>query len=179
MPKKVELVPHSASWQVIAQQEILRLTQALSWLIVEVHHIGSTAIPGIHAKPIIDLMPVARSIDELDKGESVIRQLGYRYRGENGIVGRRYCTFDDPSTGRRRFQVHCFASGSHEIERHLAFREYLRAHSEIALEYDAEKRRCRELHPDDSNAYCEAKADWIAGLLPVALANSACQFAKR
>lgn len=175
MPTKVELAPYSADWQVIAQHETLRLIQALKGLIIEVHHIGSTAIPGIHAKPIIDLMPVVRGLGELDEEESVFRHFGYRYRGENGIVGRRYCTFNEPSTGRRRYQVHCFASGSREIERHLAFRDYMRAHPEKALEYETEKRRCRELHPEDSHAYSDAKADWITGVLPAALAHFARQ----
>ena len=169
-PIKVELVPHSANWQEIAQQEALRLVKALEGNVILVHHVGSTAIPGIHAKPIIDLMPVVRSVRELDEQQAVLRQLGYQYWGEYGIVGRRYCTLEDPSNGRRKFHLHCFEPGSEEIEPHLAFRDYLRANSAKAMEYDAEKRRCRELHPDDSHAYSDAKADWIAAQLPAALA---------
>lgn len=170
---KVELVPYSTRWQELAQEESLRLSQALGGNLILIHHIGSTAVPGIRAKPIIDLMPVVRNLSELDQQQSAFEKLGYRYWGEYGIAGRRYCTFDEPSTGRRKYQLHCFASGSHEIERHLAFRDYLRANPAKAAEYDAEKRRCRELHPDDSYAYSDAKADWIAAQLPAALAHFA------
>jgi GrpB-like predicted nucleotidyltransferase (UPF0157 family) len=170
-PIKVELLPYSPSWAHAAQTEVLRLLRALEDGVIAVHHIGSTAIPGIHAKPIVDLMPVVRSVSKLDEQQSVLQQLGYRYWGDYGIPGRRYCTLDEPSTGLRKFQLHCFQPESCEIERHLAFRDYLRANELKAQEYDAEKRRCRELHPDDSHAYCDAKSDWITAELPAALAH--------
>jgi GrpB-like predicted nucleotidyltransferase (UPF0157 family) len=170
MPKPVELVPYSAEWPATAERELDRLVHALDGLVVTGHHIGSTAVPGLSAKPVIDLLLVVREVAGLDDHESVLRHLGYRCRGENGISGRRYYTLDD-DTGLRRFQVHCFTPESGEIERHLAFRDYLRTHHEAARAYEAEKRRCRDLHPHDSNAYCEAKAGWIAGVLPLALAH--------
>ena len=170
-PIKVELVPHSANWQLAAREETLRLHEALEASLVQVHHIGSTAIPGIHAKPIIDLMPVVRAVSELDAKQSALLRLGYQYWGEYGIPGRRDCSLDEPSTGRRKFQLHCFAAGSSAVERHLAFRDYLRANPTKAREYDQEKHRCRALHPDDSHAYSDAKADWIAAHLAEALAH--------
>ena len=173
MPKPVELVPYSAEWPVLAERELGRLVHTLHGLVVAGHHIGSTAVPGLSAKPVVDLLLVVRSVAELDDHEGVFRHLGYRCRGENGIAGRRYYTLDDTLTGRRQLQVHCFPVGSGEIERHLAFRDYLRTHPDTARAYEAEKRRCRERHPDDSNAYCEAKAGWIAGVLPLALAHFA------
>lgn len=169
-PIKVELVPHSAGWEQLARKEAHRLLQALEGSVV-VHHIGSTAVPGILAKPMIDLLPVVRSARRLDEQESVFAQLGYRCWGEYGIPGRRYCTFDEPMTGQRNFQLHCFEAGSDAIERHLAFRDYLRANPLKAKEYEDEKCRCRELHPDDSHAYSDAKAGWIAAQLPAALAQ--------
>jgi GrpB-like predicted nucleotidyltransferase (UPF0157 family) len=173
MPKPVKLVPYSAEWPTTAERELGRLVHALHGLVVAGHHIGSTAVPGLSAKPVIDLLLVVRGLAELDRREAAFRHLGYRCRGENGIAGRRYYTLDDTLTGRRQFQVHCFTAGRGEVGRHLAFRDYLRTHPEAARAYEAEKRRCRELHPDDSNAYCDAKAGWIAGVLPLALAHSA------
>jgi GrpB-like predicted nucleotidyltransferase (UPF0157 family) len=170
VPKPVELVPYSAEWPATAERELGRLAHALNDLVVEGHHIGSTAVPGLSAKPVIDLLLVVRGVTELDDHAYSFQHLGYRCRGENGIAGRRYYTLDD-ATGRRRFQVHCFTPESGEVERHLAFRDYLRMHPETARAYEAEKRRCRELHPHDSKAYCEAKAGWIAGVLPLALAH--------
>lgn len=168
-PIKVELLPYSPTWKQAAKDESLRILQALEGCIVAVHHIGSTAIPGIHAKPIIDLLPVVRNVSELDEKMGVFLQLGYRYWGEYGIVGRRYCTLEEPSTGRRKFQLHCFEPASREIERHLAFRDYLRANPLKAQEYATEKHRCRELHPNNSHAYSDAKAAWIEACLSEAL----------
>jgi GrpB-like predicted nucleotidyltransferase (UPF0157 family) len=169
-PIKVELIPHSPGWAAAAWEESRRLIEALEGAILHVHHIGSTAIAGIHAKPVVDLLPVVRSVSELDAKQPTLIRLGYDYWGEYGIPGRRYGTFDEPSTGRRKFQLHCFEAESHEIERHLAFRDYLRANREVAQAYDQEKQRCGVLHPDDSHAYSNAKAAWITARLPAAMA---------
>ena len=167
-PIKVELFPHSAAWAEAAVAESRRLAESLRDLFIVMHHIGSTAIAGIDAKPIIDLLPVVRSLIDLDARQSALESLGNRYWGEYGITGRRDCTRDDPA-GRRLFQLHCFAPDSPEIERHLAFRNYLRAHPQKAQEYHVEKHRCRDLHPNDSHAYSDAKAAWIEAELPRAL----------
>lgn len=165
---KVELVPYAPTWATSAVAEADRLRMTLGHLVVAVHHVGSTSIPGICAKPVIDLLPVVRSVDELDDARDALVGSGYRYWGEYGIAGRRYCTLDD-ATGTRRFQLHCFEPSSPEIERHVAFRDYLRADARAAQAYDAEKRRCRDLHPDDSHAYSDAKAAWIERVLPTAV----------
>jgi len=170
MPIKVELAPHSVEWAAKAIEESGRIAAALGSNLVSVHHIGSTAIPSICAKPILDLMPEVYSLDSLDAARAVVEGLRYEWWGEYGIRGRRYCTKSDAATGRRLIQLHCFQTGDPEVERHLAFRDYLREHPEAALAYDREKRRCRDLHPDDSHLYTDAKAAWIASVVPVALA---------
>lgn len=168
---RVELVPHSTAWEQAAQAEALRLMAAFADGMLTVHHIGSTAIPGIQAKPIVDLLPVVRSLADLDHQSAKFQQLGYQCWGEYGIPGRRYCTWNDPASDQRLFQLHCFESHHSEIERHLAFRDYLRSNPAKAQEYEAEKHRCRALHPDDSHAYSEAKTAWITAQLPAALAE--------
>jgi GrpB-like predicted nucleotidyltransferase (UPF0157 family) len=168
-PIPVILAPHNPAWASQAQQEGERLKSASGDVIVAVHHIGSTAIPGICAKPILDLIPVVRSLAGLDIKRQSVQDLGYAWWGEYGLPGRRYCTFDDPQTGHRTVQLHCFEQGSPEITRHLAFRDYLRSHPELAREYEAEKLRCRNQHRSDSHAYSDCKAVWIRRVEELAL----------
>jgi len=168
-PIRVELCPYDLAWQARAESEIARLHESLPSLVVNVFHIGSTAIPHIHAKPIIDLLPVVRSVTELDDHVPAWQSLGYESWGEYGIAGRRYFTMADTATGARTVQLHCFQPESSQVERHVAFRDYLRAHPDQAAAYDVEKHRCRALHPLDSHAYSDAKAAWIGNILPQAI----------
>jgi GrpB-like predicted nucleotidyltransferase (UPF0157 family) len=157
----VELHPHSPQWTELARAEIARLHEALEGVIVSVHHIGSTSLPGIMAKPIIDLLPVVSDLGNLDSRMPRVKSLGYECLGEFGLPGRRYCRRDDQTTGKRAYQLHFYVDGSPEIDRHLAFAIYLRAHPAIAAEYEAEKLRAAALYPDSTSDYNDAKNDWI------------------
>ena len=160
-PIKVELLPHDPDWSRLANVEARLLAGALGSNLRIVHHIGSTAILNIRAKPILDLMPVVGNLAALNKCQGNIKALGYDWWGEFGLPGRRYCTKSDPKTGHRTVQLHCYEDGSTEITRHLAFREYLRAHPRLAREYDHLKAECQRRHPNDSHAYGDCKAAWI------------------
>jgi GrpB-like predicted nucleotidyltransferase (UPF0157 family) len=140
-----------------------RLERALGpVLCAGVHAVGSTAVDGLAAKPILDLMPVVADLTLLDEAVPILERLGSRGWGELGIAGRR-CFTKDNEAGQRVPQLHCFAQGSPHVERHLAFRDYLRAHPAIATAYQSEKLRCAALHPLDSRAYSDCKADWSLG----------------
>ena len=169
-PIAVELLPHDPRWSAMAEEAGATISAALAPIVVTVHHIGSTAIQGISAKPILDLIPVVQSLPELDARRDDIESLGYECWGEFGLSGRRYCTKNDPHTGRRLVQLHCYEIGSSEISRHLAFRDYLRERPDVAREYEYEKARCRSLHPADSHAYSDCKNAWITRVEAEALA---------
>ena len=149
-PLPVKLVPHSQQWVPFAEAEIARLTHLAAGAFSIIHHIGSTAIPGIVAKPIVDLLGEATSLEALDAAKAQLTDGDYLWLGEFGIPGRRHLRRDDPVSGERLVHLHAFAAGSEEIARHLAFRDYLRAHPDVAAAYDSEKRRAAALHPLDS-----------------------------
>ena len=169
-PFPVELKPHDPEWADAAEREAGRLGAVLGHVLVRVHHIGSTSIPGLVAKPILDLIPVVRSIEDLDRTQDRLKALGYQWWGEFGLPGRRYCSLVDEVSGKRLVQLHCYADGSPEIMRHLAFRDYLKANPELVAAYEAVKRRCAEAHPDSSHAYGDCKGEWIRRVEAEALA---------
>ena len=160
MPRPVALAPHDPQWSVRAAALIAELQAAAPGVLLAVHHIGSTAVPGLGAKPVIDLLGAAGSLARITAARSALAGLGYRWRSENGVTGRRYFTRDDPDTGARAVHLHVHAAGDPMIAWHLAFRDRLRAEPATAAAYAREKARCAARHPDDSAAYATCKTAW-------------------
>ena len=156
LPMRVRVVAHDPAWKNDFEAEADHIARALGDIVVSLYHIGSTAIPGIFAKPIIDILLEVDDIVRLDGRSSAMEQLGYEAMGEFGIPGRRYFRREIAS-GIRTRQVHAFASGSTEIERHLAFRDFMIAHPTEAQAYSQLKQRLAREHPCDIEAYIDGK----------------------
>ncbi|MBX3170891.1 MAG: GrpB family protein [Candidatus Eremiobacteraeota bacterium] len=170
MSTKVELLDHRGDWAEQAVREAERFAAALGRdrRLIGIHHIGSTSIPGIQAKPIIDLLPEVTSLEWLDEMQPQIEAAGFEYWGDYGIPRRRFC----PQTGGdgwRRVNVHCFLSGDEQLVRHLAFRDYLRAHPEMARDYERIKQACAERYREDAYGYTDCKSAWIQATQAAAL----------
>ncbi|HTV42015.1 MAG TPA: GrpB family protein [Candidatus Sulfotelmatobacter sp.] len=152
--------PHRDSWKHDFEIEAAKIRSALGPALIVLHHIGSTAIPGIYAKPIIDILAEVTSLDALDVHVNDMRALGYESMGEFGIPGRRYFRKDNDG-GMRTHHVHAFAHQSPHIVRHLAFREYLLSHPETAQAYSDLKRRLVQTCDGDIDAYVEGKDAFV------------------
>ena len=159
----IVLSPPNEAWPDAFARESSAIQDAVSDISIELHHIGSTAIPGIVAKPVIDMLGVVRSVEELDAHAHRLAALGYEALGEFGIVGRRYLRKNAPD-GVRTHQLHAFAVGSPEIKRHLDFRDYLRAFPVDAVAYATLKQELAERSGGDIRAYSEGKTDFIRGI---------------
>jgi GrpB-like predicted nucleotidyltransferase (UPF0157 family) len=157
----VELVPHRAEWAGMAKAEGARLKATLGDVLLAVHHIGSTSIPDILAKPIVDISLAVTDLNALDAKEEDVRALGYRWLGEFGIPGRRFCTLKDHHTGKRTYQLHFFEQDNPELTRHIAYRDYLLTHPDVAKAYEAEKIRAAKAKPNNTIDYNAEKNDWI------------------
>lgn len=157
---RVEVVPHDPRWRDAFEAEAGRVAAALGETVVAVHHIGSTAIPGIYAKPVIDLLVEVGDINDVDARGAAMESLGYEVMGEYGIPGRRFFRKDDPE-GVRTHNLHVFEAGSAQVVRHLAFRDYMIAHPADAREYSELKRRLAQEHPRSIDGYMDGKDGFI------------------
>lgn len=165
----VHLVDYDPRWQQLAAI-YMRLLDPVGDVLVARHHIGSTAVPGLLSKPVIDIMPIATNLDALDARRGEVEALGLGWHGEFGVDGRRFCTLADDA-GLRLANFHFYARGSPHARRHLAFRDYLRTHPKIAAEYSREKLRSQAIYPDNSVAYSGEKGAWIRTVEAAALAS--------
>lgn len=168
MPQHVTVVDYDPSWPQRFREERDRLCGALGEAALAIWHIGSTSVPGLAAKPVVDVLVAARSLEEVDAAEPRMRELGYECLGEFGIPGRRYFR---KGGDERTHQVHVFDAGDREnIVRHLALCDYLRSHEEARDEYAALKRSLARRFPYDIEGYCDGKDRFVRALEARALA---------
>lgn len=161
MPEKaVIILPYHPAWPAAFTAAARNITTALADALRAIHHIGSTSVPNLPAKPIIDILVVTPDLAALDRRAPHMESLGYQVMGEFGIPGRRYFRRFNPA-GDRTHHVHAFQAGSPHITRHLAFRDYLRAHPAAATEYGQLKQRLATAHPHDPEAYMDGKDPFI------------------
>lgn len=156
--RNIRVIDHNAEWINMFEAEKKKLKMIFGEELIDVHHIGSTAVPGLKAKPVIDMMPVVKNINAVDQYDADMSDLGYEGLGENGIVGRRYFR---KGGDERTYHIHVFEKGSHDITRHLAFRDYLRNHEDASIQYGDLKKKLAIKFPNDINEYMDGKDQFI------------------
>ncbi len=168
MDMGVFVVPHDTRWKMAFADEAKAIERALATTPIQLHHIGSTAIPDILAKPVIDLLATVSRLYDVDVQTHAFESLGYEAMGAYGIEGRRYFRKFD-SDGTRTHHLHVFEEGSHHAERHLAFRDYLTAHPEVAKEYSALKEHLTRGNSVTWDAYMDGKDPFVSRVEPQAV----------
>jgi GrpB-like predicted nucleotidyltransferase (UPF0157 family) len=162
----MSVVDYDPTWPEAYGAEIARIRTVLGDQILHAHHIGSTAVPGLAAKPVIDILFEVRDLAQLDARDGEMRSIGYEPRGEFGVLGRRYY----PKGGdERTHHVHAFAVGDPRIAEHLAFRDYLRVHPDTASDYARVKREAATNHRHDPDGYFAFKQETVSRILSDAL----------
>ncbi len=162
MPQHIIVRTYDPVWEQTYKLEKELITSILGQNLVEIHHIGSTAVKGLSAKPIIDIMPVVKSLSKVDIVADEFVKIGYEYLGEFGINGRRYLR---KGGDERTHQIHIFQSDDKQnIERHLAVRDYLRSHENEARQYGELKTKLALQFPYDIDGYCKGKENFVQEL---------------
>ena len=160
----VRLVPYDSTWPLEFAAEADRIVRACAGLQIRLEHIGSTSIPGLAAKPIIDILAGRPGNVSGSRYVAAFTQIGYEHKGAFGIPGRNYFRKGTPRT----HHVH-LVSWSSELGRdHLLFRDYLRANPLIAREYETIKRELAGMYVNDREQYTDAKGPFIRSIVRLA-----------
>jgi GrpB-like predicted nucleotidyltransferase (UPF0157 family) len=169
LARTIEVVDQTPEWSAFFENEAAHLAVIFGPQLMAIHHVGSTAIAGIKAKPIIDVLVVIKHIETIETFNVPMQQFGYRARGEclenpiPGTAGRFY--FSKDTDGVRTHQVHVCQQGHADIADKLAFRDYLRAHREEAQRYSRLKERLAMEHRHDIVGYIQGKDGFVRGVI--------------
>ena len=151
---------YDPGWPVLYEQERAAVQEALAPYMNAIEHIGSTSVPGLAAKPIIDMAVDLHTYPLPAEAIKAMETLGYEHMGEYGVEGRQYFRKGNPRT----YHVHAYSPGNPEWAAHLLFRDYLRTHPEVARDYEQLKRELAARHIDRT-AYTEDKTSFVLSTL--------------
>lgn len=158
---EVTIVPYNPAWPLMYEEERETITAAVGGLIAEIHHVGSTAVPGLPAKPIIDIMIAVPRFENAIECIGPLSDLGYAFIDHPQNTERRFFRKGQPRTQH----VHIVEASSAELRDHLAFRDALRANSEWRDQYAALKYALADRHRNDRAQYSESKTEFVQKIL--------------
>lgn len=166
----VEIVPYDPAWPIKFEEEAAILRRVLEpWLVGPIEHIGSTAVPGLAAKPVIDIMAGVETLEASQGAIAAASELGYCYWPYQADREHWFCK---PSAAYRTHHLHLVPIRSPHWFRPISFREYLRTHPETARDYAALKQRLATEHHLDREAYTDAKRPFIDRITQLALRST-------
>ncbi|WP_265460286.1 GrpB family protein [Enterococcus sp. HY326] len=155
--RKVEVVPYDENWPNQYNEEAKRILNLNQSNIINIVHIGSTAIPNMAAKPVIDMLLIVRNLAKVDNTK--LTSIGYECHGENGLADR---IFFSKGGDNRSHHLHVFQFDNiNEIQRHISLKEYLINNDERRQEYAEVKTLLAEKFPEDIESYIRGKNDLV------------------
>jgi GrpB-like predicted nucleotidyltransferase (UPF0157 family) len=164
----IEIVPYDGDWPARFAAEAARIDEAMAGAALAIEHVGSTSVPGLAAKPVIDIQVSVASLETLDLHAVPLARLGYRHV-PFGAVDMVYPFFQKPAEWPTTHHIHLCVLGSDHERRHLAFRDCLRAHPEVASEYLALKRSLAAVHGgatlESRELYSLSKTEFVRSVL--------------
>lgn len=160
----VALREHDAHWIAQAKETIVLLQSLIDDAAIDIQHVGSTAVPGLRAKPILDIVIGVRELGDLDPYVEKLAQAGILERGQD-LPGQRLFVMGDFEANTRTHHIHAVRWNDSAWKNYIRFRDYLRTFAEKRSEYEAEKRRLADRYPADRQAYTAGKAELIGKLL--------------
>jgi GrpB-like predicted nucleotidyltransferase (UPF0157 family) len=163
-PGVVKLYPYNDEWPRLFQQEKQRLHLAIGHYVLDIQHVGSTSIPGLPAKPIIDIAIAVKDFEEAIICISPIEQLGYVYRGEHGIPRRHYFRKGE----LRTHHLHLNEIEGDDWKNQILFRDYLRQHPAARQAYAELKTDLARRYARDRERYLREKAPFIEEVIRLA-----------
>ena len=158
----IRIVPYDPTWPQLFSAEAAKIRGVLSDTAIDIHHVGSTAVPGLRSKPIVDILVTVTDIADLPSYRDPLRRIGYAFNYYPEIPDFHF--FGRPRQRPRRYHVHVCEAGSVHERRHLAVRDYLVAHPEEARQYGSIKAEAAASFPGDRLAYMDAKGPWVTDL---------------
>jgi D-beta-D-heptose 7-phosphate kinase/D-beta-D-heptose 1-phosphate adenosyltransferase len=167
----IRVVPYDPRWPAMFEEDRRRIMEVVGAHVLAVEHIGSTSVPGLAAKPIIDVMVGLRSLEDAPLCVTPLHELGYVYVPRHEIImpERRY--FRRGPSGASTHHLHMVELGGDFWVEHLLFRDYLRARPEAARDYEDLKKRLADAHGPDRASYTDAKTDFIRSIVERARAE--------
>lgn len=160
-PGTVALSAPDPAWHAMFYEESARILEAARDFVVAIEHVGSTAIPGLHAKPIVDIAAATPTFEGFFPAVPRLEKLGYTYKGEFGVPRRHFFTLGDPTT----IHFHVFEEDGKDWREQLLFRDAMRGSEPLRAEYEALKLDLAAKFANDRPAYTAAKAEFIQRVL--------------
>ena len=158
--RNIVVVPYDEKWKFRFEEIAGELRAALGALALSIEHVGSTSVPGLAAKPIIDIDVVIEDESKLKAVIGALEKIGYQYEGNLGIPGREAFGYEG-KTHLMEHHLYVCPANSPELRRHLSFRDYLRGHPEAVKEYSRIKAEAARLFPHDIDGYINHKGTVI------------------